>query len=147
MSLASMPLQYKRLYDGPLDSDAVFESLQEALDYINGGTSYPGNIISVKDIGDEYKVYVLGESKRMIEVGTSTIINVIGGSFPTIGFQDKLYIDIDTGETRIYLNSDWKTLIHPIAEIIDDNMVQPQPPSADAVKSYISNNKLAWKII
>lgn len=64
MAFASMPLQYKRLYNGPLDQDSVFESLEEAQAYAEGPTSYPGQIIGVK-VGEERKMYIINDDSSL----------------------------------------------------------------------------------
>ncbi|MGL5751238.1 MAG: hypothetical protein ACRCXT_11960 [Paraclostridium sp.] len=58
MAATSMPLQYKRLYKGPLDSDSIFESLEAAEAYAQGPTAYATQIIGVMDNGVE-KVFII----------------------------------------------------------------------------------------
>ena len=43
----SMPLQFKRLYKGPLDDSTIFFNYDSAVAYGKSGTAYPGQIISV----------------------------------------------------------------------------------------------------
>lgn len=64
MAFASMPLQYKRLYNGPLDQDSVFESLEDAQAYAEGPTSYPGQIIGVKVDGVR-KMYIINDDSTL----------------------------------------------------------------------------------
>ena len=64
MSSVSMPLQYKRLFSGPLDTDSVFASLEEAQLYAQSATSYAGQIISVLDNGD-WKAFMIDSNKKL----------------------------------------------------------------------------------
>lgn len=65
----SMPLNYKRLYSGPLDEDSVFNSLQEAQTYASSPTSYPGQIIGVKGPDNKWIPYIIQSDKSLSEMG------------------------------------------------------------------------------
>ena len=59
------PVQFDRLYAGPLDKYEVFESYSEALVYAQGPISYPGQTIGVKRTGLKEDVYVINQDKSM----------------------------------------------------------------------------------
>jgi hypothetical protein len=54
------PLQFKRLFDGPLDLEAVFNTTADRLAYLNSGARYAGQLVS--DLQDG-KIYMLNNSK------------------------------------------------------------------------------------
>lgn len=67
---SSLPIHFKRLNRGPLDIDSVFESMEDALKYVKGETSYPGQILTIKD-QNEYKIYVInGNNELTIQSNT-----------------------------------------------------------------------------
>ena len=59
------PIQFDRLYAGPLDKHEVFESYAEALTYAQGPISYPGQTIGVKKSGLKEDVYVINQDKSL----------------------------------------------------------------------------------
>lgn len=77
MAFASMPLSYKRLYNGPLDEDTVFDSLELAETYAAGPTSYPGQVIGVKVNDNDYKSYTINADKTITaNVSMEEIVNM-----------------------------------------------------------------------
>lgn len=63
----SMPLQYKRLYKGPLDEDQVFNSMELAMTYASSPTAYPGQVIGVKKDNGEWGSFLIGEGGTLTE--------------------------------------------------------------------------------
>lgn len=59
------PIQFDRLYAGPLDKHEVFDSYPEALTYAQGPISYPGQVIGVKKSGLKEDVYVINQDKSL----------------------------------------------------------------------------------
>lgn len=59
------PIQFDRLYAGPLDKHEVFDSYSEALTYAQGSISYPGQTIGVKKSGLKEDVYVINQDKSL----------------------------------------------------------------------------------
>ena len=59
------PIQFDRLYAGPLDKHEVFDSYSEALIYAQGPISYPGQTIGVKRTGLKEDVYVINQDKSL----------------------------------------------------------------------------------
>ena len=59
------PIQFDRLYAGPLDKHEVFDSYSEALTYAQGPISYPGQVIGVKKSGLKEDVYVINQDKSL----------------------------------------------------------------------------------
>lgn len=59
------PIQFDRLYAGPLDKHEVFNSYSEALIYAQGSISYPGQVIGVKKSGLKEDVYVINQDKSL----------------------------------------------------------------------------------
>lgn len=59
------PIQFDRLYAGPLDKHEVFETYAEALTYAQGPISYPGQTIGVKKSGLKEDVYVINQDKSL----------------------------------------------------------------------------------
>ena len=59
------PIQFDRLYAGPLDKHEVFDSYSEALTYAQGPISYPGQTIGVKKSGLKEDVYVINQDKSL----------------------------------------------------------------------------------
>lgn len=59
------PIQFDRLYAGPLDKHEVFDSYSEALTYAQGSISYPGQVIGVKKSGLKEDVYVINQDKSL----------------------------------------------------------------------------------
>lgn len=59
------PIQFDRLYAGPLDKHEVFETYAEALTYAQGSISYPGQTIGVKKSGLKEDVYVINQDKSL----------------------------------------------------------------------------------
>lgn len=76
MQPTSMPLQYKRLYRGPLEADSVFNSLKDAQDYLINGTAYPGQIISVfLESENLWSAYMVGSDNQLHPITTSNSNN------------------------------------------------------------------------
>lgn len=74
---ASMPLQYKRLYKGPLDVDGTFETLELAKAYAEGPTAYGGQTIGVLVDGVR-KVFVINDDGTLREqAGMDSIIDML----------------------------------------------------------------------
>lgn len=59
------PIQFDRLYAGPLDKHEVFDSYTDALIYAHGSISYPGQTIGVKKSGLKEDVYVINQDKSL----------------------------------------------------------------------------------
>ena len=59
------PIQFDRLYAGPLDKHEVFETYAEAVTYAQGPISYPGQTIGVKKSGLKEDVYVINQDKSL----------------------------------------------------------------------------------
>ena len=59
------PIQFDRVYAGPLDKHEVFETYAEALTYAQGSISYPGQTIGVKKSGLKEDVYVINQDKSL----------------------------------------------------------------------------------
>ena len=59
------PIQFDRLYAGPLDKHEVFNSYADALTYAQGPISYPGQTIGVKKSGLKEDVYVINQDKSL----------------------------------------------------------------------------------
>lgn len=59
------PIQFDRLYAGPLDKHEVFDSYSEALTYAQGPISYPGQVLGVKKSGLKEDVYVINQDKSL----------------------------------------------------------------------------------
>lgn len=67
---ASMPLQYKRLYKGPLEADTTFTSLEDAQSYAQSPTAYPGQIISIYfQETDSWGAYIISSNGALIDCG------------------------------------------------------------------------------
>lgn len=74
---ASMPIQYKRMYKGPLDQDDVFESLEQAEEYAKGPTAYAGHIIGVLVEGQR-RSYIVNDDGTLTEhVSKEDLINAL----------------------------------------------------------------------
>jgi hypothetical protein len=50
------PLQFKRQYDGPLDTDTVFNSIGERLSYLGNTRRYPGQIMGDAEANRAYMI-------------------------------------------------------------------------------------------
>lgn len=62
MPSVSMPLQYKRLYRGPLDGDSVFNSMSDAIAYAKSPTAYAGQVIGVKNTDfSTWSIYIIND--------------------------------------------------------------------------------------
>lgn len=59
------PIQFDRLYAGPLEKYDTFESYADALTYAQGPISYPGQRIGVKKSGLKEDVYVINQDKSL----------------------------------------------------------------------------------
>ena len=59
------PVQFDRLYAGPLDKHEVFDSYADALTYAQGPISYAGQVIGVKKSELKDDVYVINEDKSI----------------------------------------------------------------------------------
>ena len=59
------PIQFDRLYAGPLDKHETFETYSEAVTYAQGPISYPGQVIGVKKSGLKEDVYVINQDKSL----------------------------------------------------------------------------------
>lgn len=62
-----MPLQYKRLYKGPLDQDSVFTTMEAAEEYVKTPIAYPGQILSVKNNG-AWAVYIVTDNMELLNI-------------------------------------------------------------------------------
>lgn len=71
MANVGMPLQFSRMYNGPLDEKDVFESYEEALIYANSPIGYPGHVISVKTTEYRRDVYVINDDKSLSHVAVT----------------------------------------------------------------------------
>lgn len=59
------PVQFDRLYAGPLEKYDTFNTYAEALVYAQGPISYPGQRIAVKKSGLKEDVYVINQDKSL----------------------------------------------------------------------------------
>lgn len=60
-----MPIQFDRLFGGPLEKYDTFETYAEALTYAQGPISYPGQRIGVKKSELKEDVYVINQDKSL----------------------------------------------------------------------------------
>lgn len=60
-----MPIQFDRLYSGPLEKYDTFDNYAEALTYAQGPISYPGQRIGVKKSELKEDVYVINQDKSL----------------------------------------------------------------------------------
>lgn len=71
MANVGMPLQFSRMYKGPLDERDVFESYEAALEYANSPISYPGHIIAVKTTEFRRDAYLINDDKSLSHVAVT----------------------------------------------------------------------------
>lgn len=60
-----MPIQFDRLFGGPLEKYDTFETYAEALTYAQGPISYPGQRLGVKKSNLKEDVYVINQDKSL----------------------------------------------------------------------------------
>jgi len=65
MANVGMPLQFSRMYSGPLDEKDVFESYELAAEYAKSPIGYPGHVIAVKTTDYRRDVYVINDDKTL----------------------------------------------------------------------------------
>lgn len=68
MAKVSMPLQFSRMYEAPLDPSDTFETYQDAVTYAQSAIGYPGHVIAVKAAGIRRDVYVINENKTLSQL-------------------------------------------------------------------------------
>lgn len=71
MANVGMPLQFSRMYRGPLDEKDVFESYELAVAYANSPIGYPGHIIAVKTTEFRRDVYVINDDKSLSHISVT----------------------------------------------------------------------------
>lgn len=74
MAEAALPIQFKKMYSGPINPDSVFNSLSEAEAYASGPLGASGEIIGVKtdSTTGKYSAYIINEDKTLSPVGSDT---------------------------------------------------------------------------
>lgn len=63
--------------------------------------------------------------------------------FPERPAQGRIYIDKTTLEGRVWVNEAWKTVIHPIAESLTDEVSETKAVSGNAIKKYVTDKVTA----
>jgi len=78
MGIAPLPIQFKKMYKGPINPDSVFANIAEAEAYASGPIGSPGEVIGVR-IDDEgnYKAYIINENGSISLVGSTIDIEDI----------------------------------------------------------------------
>ena len=61
-------------------------------------------------------------------------------NFPPKGAQGRIYIHENTLEGRVWVNDNWKTVIHPIAESLTEGVRETKAVSGEAVKTYVKEH-------
>jgi hypothetical protein len=78
MSSFDVPIEFRRIYKGPLDPSLHFTSLSALNDYLDDPTRYPGQIVSVIDSGHVY-IYQLNATEDAWEqllTGNAAVLSV-----------------------------------------------------------------------
>ena len=60
-----MPLQFTRMYNGPLDDTEVFETLETAEEYASSAVAYAGQYISVKEPEYRRSGYIINDDNNI----------------------------------------------------------------------------------
>lgn len=71
MANVGMPLQFSRMYKGPLDEKDIFESFELAQEYANSPIGYPGHVISVKTTEYRRDAYIINDDKSLSHLSTT----------------------------------------------------------------------------
>lgn len=118
MATVSMPLQYKRLYSGPLDCDSTFDTLEEAAIYVSSPSSYNNQIIGVGG-----KAYIIMD-KKITPLTLNENVKIIT-DLPQVGVYGIIYLMSGTTNGYMWFANDWvkviSRIISNIQNLYDDN--------------------------
>lgn len=72
-----MPLQFDIMYDAPLDTrDKIYETMEEANNYLASPTAYAGHIIKVKEDGT-INAYIVNEDKTLSPINSGDEVQTL----------------------------------------------------------------------
>ena len=60
-----LPIQFDRMYSGPIDKYDVFDSYADAVIYAQGPIAFPGQILGVKGTSNKREIYVINEDRTL----------------------------------------------------------------------------------